>query len=127
MSGSGGGSDSWRPEPMPVAPEATEINKGGGGGGGKVPASPCNIVETTSLNSVNRTVLSKLRTGSTLRVNLLQTRRLVAETEDKGEVAGSITSPSMAQLILCIQGGTEYIAEVLSVRGGLCQIQIRPK
>jgi hypothetical protein len=51
---------------------------------------------------------------------------LVAQTSAGGTV-GSITSPSMPQIIQCItQSGNQYEAEVRSIRGGLCQVEVRP-
>jgi len=127
MSGSnrGGGDESWRPKTKP-APRP----KGGGGSGGKEPPpDPCNITETTTLNSPNRTVLATLRAGDILSV-VFQAgppQRLVAE-QTPGVVAGSITSPSMLQIIQCItQGGYTYVAEVLSIRGAICQVRVRPQ
>ena len=125
MSGGGGGGDTWRPEPKPVPkPKA-----GGDGGGGKEPPDPCNIVETTTLNSPNCTVVATLRTGDllTLVFQAGPPQRLVAE-QSPGVVAGSITAPSMLQIIQCIsQGGYAYVAEVLSVRGAICQVRVRPR
>jgi hypothetical protein len=123
MSGGGGGGDTWRPEPKPTP------RPKGGGGGENVPPDPCNIVETTTLNSPNRTVVTTLRTGDLLTV-VFQAgppQRLVAE-HSSGATAGSITSPSMLQIIQCItQGGHGYVAEVLSVRGAICQVRVRPR
>src|ERR1700693_3812498 len=106
MSGGGGGGD-WRPEPKPP-PERKERDVGGGGGKGKVggsPSDPCNIIETTSLNSVVRTVLTTLRVGDVLDVVFIPgpPQRLVAQAS--GSIAGSITSPSMPQIIQCIKQG----------------------
>jgi hypothetical protein len=123
--GGGGGSDTWRPEPKP-GPRPK--GKGGNGGGG-IPPDPCNITETTTLNSPNRTIVASLRAGDTLAV-VFQAgppQRLVAE-QSPGVVAGSITSPSMLQIIQCItQGGHAYVAEVLSIRGAICQVRVRPQ
>ena len=121
-SGGGGGSD-WRPTATPTP------KGGGGGGGGKEPNNPCNIAEITTLNSPVAAVISKLRAGDLLAV-VFQAgppQRLVAE-QSPGVLAGSITSPSMLQIIQCIRvEGVEYVAEVLSVKGAVCQIRIQPK
>lgn len=123
--GNGGGGDTWRPEPRP----APRPKPGGGGGGGVVPPDPCNIVETTTLNSPNRGVVTTLRPGDLLSV-VFQAgppQRLIAE-KSPGVVAGSITSPLMLQIIQCItQGGHGYVAEVVSVRGAICQVTVRPQ
>jgi hypothetical protein len=91
--GGGGGSDTWRPEPKP-GPRPKGKGENGGGG---IPPDPCNITETTTLNSPNRTIVASLRAGDTLAV-VFQAgppQRLVAE-QSPGVVAGSITSPSIA-------------------------------
>ena len=123
--GSGGGND-WRPEPAKPAPKSKGDDKGGGGK--PVPPDPCNITEVTTLNSVNRNVIAGLRPNDRLAV-VFQAgppQRLVAERQP-GVIAGSITSPSMLQIIQCIQAGHNYDAVVLSVRGAQCQVRIEPR
>jgi hypothetical protein len=124
MSGGSSGGPSW-PEPRPI----TKPKDGdGGGGGGGIPDA-YNIQETTTLNSPDRTVISGLRTGDVLEVvfELGPPRRLVAKTS-AGAVAGAITSPSLPQFIQCItQSNVRYTAEVLSVRGAVCQVRVQPQ
>jgi len=123
--GGGGGGDTWRPEPSPVASKSD----GGSKGGGERPSGPCALVETTTLNSPDRSVIATLRPGDVLDVEFQvgPPKRLLAQ-RDTGEIAGSITSPSMLQIIKCItEGQYQYEAEVLSIRGAICQVQIRPK
>lgn len=125
-SGNGNDDSSWRP-----ASTATPKKASGGGGaaGGVAPNDPCNIVEDTTLNSPNRNVLASLRAGDSLSVEFEAgpPQRLIAR-HGSGAIAGSITSPSMLQIIQCItQGGVSYVAEVLAVRGAVCQIRIRPQ
>jgi hypothetical protein len=122
MSGPGGGDNTWRPTPTP----AEKTN--GSSDRKSPPPDPCNIVETTSLNSPNRTVISTLRSGDLLRIvfEAGPPQRLIAE-QSAGVVAGSITSPSMLQIIQCIAQGYAYVAEVLSVRGAICQVRVRPR
>lgn len=125
MSGGGGGGE-WRPEPK--EPKSRPKGSGKGGGSSSPPPDPCNITEITSLNSVNCTVVASLRQGDRLAV-VFQAgppRQLIAQTAT-GAIAGSITSPSMLQIIQCIQTGVAYVAEVLSVRGAQCQVQIQPQ
>src|SRR5947207_12117892 len=104
MSGSSGGNDKsdWRPEPK--APESRKGGPGGGAGeGGRAPPDPCNVIETTTLNSPDRTVIAILRVGDTLQIVFQPgpPRRLVAQ-HGSGSIAGSITSPAMLQIIECI-------------------------
>lgn len=115
MSGGGGGDDTWRPVARPLA-------TGDGGGGGD---DPCAVHEITVLNSPDRTVLAALRVGEllVLELDLGPPRRLLAKT-NSGQVAGSITSPSLAQLVRCMQEEVAYGLEVLSLRGAVCQVRI---
>ncbi len=124
MSGTGGGSD-WRPEPAKLASKPK--GEGESRGAEAVP-DVCNITEVTTLNSVNRNVLAGLRSNDRLYV-VFQAgppQRLVAQTQ-AGATAGSITSPSMLQIIQCIQAGHNYDAVVISVRGAQCQVRIEPR
>lgn len=88
---------------------------------------PCNIIEATTLNSPDPTVLAMLREGDELDIELQEqpTRRLLAIRD--GNVAGSITSASHAGIVQCIRTGREYRAIVRSIRGGFCQVEIQPK
>lgn len=115
MSGGGGGDDTWRPIPKPP-------KTGGEGGGGD---DPCAIHEVTTINSPDRTVLATLRVGEVLDLILDNgpPRRLLARTAG-GQIAGSITSPSLAQLIRCMQDDVAYGLEILSLRGAVCQVRI---
>jgi hypothetical protein len=124
MSGSDRSNDDWRPAATRPAPRQGE---GEGSGRGSAPPAPCNINETTTLNSVNRNVIATLSPNDRLNV-VLQAgppQRLVAE-QQPGTIAGSITSPTMLQIIQCIQAGYNYVAVVLSVRGAQCQVRIEP-
>ncbi|MCU1273499.1 MAG: uncharacterized protein JWO48_930 [Bryobacterales bacterium] len=119
MSGSsGGGGDTWRPDPRSGKQRASEGEIG--------TDDPCAIAETTTLNSVDRSVLANVRIGDVLDVRYLSgpPRRLVAQARDA--VVGSITSPSMPQIIQCIAArGQVYEAEVRSIRGAMCQVEVR--
>lgn len=128
MSGSGGpGNTDWRP--TDDIPERGDRSGGGErGGGGSAPSDPCIFTETSTLNSPKKNVVVTLRVGDVLDVNLLAgpPRQLVAQ--HNGAIAGSITSPKSPQIIQCIQQrNVTYVAEVTAVRGGVCQIEIRPK
>lgn len=124
-SGGGGGGD-WRP--TGGTGPSDQKTTGSGGKGGGTSRDPCHITELTTLNSPNRTVVTTLRDGDLLDVQLQAgpPRQLVAE--HNGTVAGSITSPKSAQIIQCIsRQGRAYVAEVRSIRGGLCQVEVRPR
>jgi hypothetical protein len=123
MSGGGGGGGDWRPEPK--APLVNPTAAGGGGGIGGVPNDPCVIEEVTNLNSVVAAALRNVRPGDLLDVVFLPgpPHRLVTQDRN-GTTVGSITSRSMLQFIECIQNGRQYVAEVLAIQGGTCQIRV---
>jgi hypothetical protein len=120
MSGSGGGDgDRWRPTAPPEKPSGRKPKDGG-------KPNPCDIVEKTNLNSPNRQVLTGLKVGDVLDVEF-RPPALVAVTVPKKLVAGSITSPSMNRILGCIKQGEHYEAEVLSISGAICQVEVRLK
>jgi hypothetical protein len=111
MSGSGGGGG------------------GGGGGGPQIDVAPnCEIIERTQLNSPKATSIAHIKVQDTLTVKM-ETEggqpALIAETT-AGEHAGSLTPTHLAELIRCIRTGHTYIAVVIRMVGGLCQVEIRP-
>lgn len=113
MSGGGGGGSSgedWR----------------GSGGGASAGDDKCAITERTVLNSPVPDVVAGLSKGDILSVELeTQPRnRLVAKTM-VGAVAGAITSTRIVDIIECIQAGSAYEAEVLSVNAGKVEVEIR--
>ena len=128
MSGSGGsGGGEWRPT-SPAERSDHEAGGGSGGRGGGASSDVCDITEITTLNSLNRTVASTLRVGDVLDVELKvgPPRQLLATRT--GAVAGSITSSKSAQIIRCIKRENRaYVAVVITIRGGLCKVEIRPK
>ena len=118
---SGGGGRDWsevgRPGPR-------DPGSGGGSGGGGQP-DPCDIVSVTNLNSPNPAAIRTFRPGDVLQVAYQAgPPRLLLATTSAGVVAGSITSAEMPRIIACINKGVGYVAEVLSVRGGLCQVRV---
>lgn len=122
MSSGGGPNDDDPPRPPPRPVKA----KAGGESGGA--DDPCNIVERTKVNSPDRTVATTVRNGDALDVqyDAGPPKRLLVRTSS-GAVLGSITSPSMPQIITCILAGREYVAVVLSMSGGMIEIRIEPK
>lgn len=106
-------------------------SKGFGGGGftGSDGYIDCGeIIEKTILNSPNPFVLSLLQPLDILEIFLEEnngsTRVLVKKNE---LIAGSVTFAKLAELILCIQSGTNYVAIIDQISGGRCVVQIRPE
>jgi hypothetical protein len=91
---------------------------------GGVQQNCADIVLRTQLASPDPAVVADLEVGDILNVKLLTaTGPLQALTQD-GDVAGAILTSDPALLINCINSGYEYLAKVLSVHGGDCQISI---
>ena len=104
----------------------------GGGGGGYVgdgagggSGDDCDIVEKVPLNSPKKTVLATLKVGDDLDV-VLVSKSLIARSK-AGNDAGSLTPKSLARLIACIEKGNDYVASVVKVVGGACEVEIRRK
>jgi hypothetical protein len=85
----------------------------------------CDIVSLTNLNSPSAAVIGTLRPNDVMDVRLQAgPPRLLLAVTPAGQVAGSITCAEMARIIACIQQGEVYVADVVSVRGGVCQVRI---
>ena len=117
MSGSGGGSG------------RISFGGGGGAGGGGESSPDCGslIVETT-LNSPVSAVVALLKKGDTLTVEIQVgaggVNSLVAK--HGGQIAGSLTPPSLITILNCIQSGFQYVAIVLNdVTGGVVRVRIQ--
>lgn len=121
---SGGGRDD---EPIRTPARPVKV-KSGKGGAGDVAENPCNIVERTKVNSPDRTVAATVRKNDVLEVEYDQgpPKRLLVRTSSRS-ILGSITSPSMPQIIQCIISGHAYEALILSIAGGMIEIQVQPK
>ena len=88
------------------------------------------MVETT-LNSPVSSVVKNLKRGDILNVEIqvssTQVRTLVAK-ESSGQIAGSLTPPSLIKIITCIEKGYQYVAIVLeNVVGGVVRVRIQGK
>jgi len=103
-----------------------------GGPRGDYPAAPeprdcASLILKPTLSSPVPEVLSKLRKGQTLDVRLQgQKGPVFVETSD-GETAGTVTGTALARLINCIREGFVFIAIVVSINGGQCIVEIRPR
>lgn len=111
---------------------------GGGGGGGPTggglpPGEPgpeldCAVLhDRTILSSPVPSVLSKLKKDDVLSLHLSDPKGPLLVVTDEGEIAGSITSPKMVQLILCIEAGFSFIVIIQDIQGGRCDVLVRPE
>ena len=104
-------------------------SSGGGGGrpGGDGLAVDCDLVEKTVLNSPVGDVLRELKRGDALRVELHTEGkvRLLRALTAEGKVAGSLTPRQTPAIVGCLEKGNRYVAHVLRVSGGMCEVEIR--
>lgn len=108
---------------------------GGGGGGGFGGGGPqidvvtnCEIVERTQVNSPKAVAITHINANDVLTVELVTEggQPVLVAVTGSGERVGSLTPPHLAELIRCIRSGHTFIAVVLRIVGGICQVEIRP-
>lgn len=103
-------------------------NGGGGSYGGSSPSYDCNMLSiNTHLASPDPSVISTLVNNQILDVALVSTTGPIQLVTNDGRIVGAILPTVIAQLIQCISDGHEYIAKVLEIRGGNCQVLITHK
>lgn len=105
MSG-GGGTSHWEPKPE---------------------FDCARLIERTLINSPVPEVVQRLDGGALLRVTLsnLNGAQVLQAVAENGDVAGSLTPPSLPQIIECIGKGHSYVAIVLDRDGGNIRVEIR--
>jgi len=116
MSGSGGGSG-----------RIGFGGEGGAGGGGESSTDCGSLIVDTILNSPVSAVVALLKKGDRLTVEIQVggsgVNSLVAK--HGGQIAGSLTPPSLTTILNCIQNGFQYVAVVLDVTGGVVRVRIQ--
>lgn len=104
---------------------------GSGGGGDWIipPGDSCErLMSETTLTSPDRVIVSQLRQGTLLDVEVDNSgMRPVVRAMYDGKAAGSITSSIIQRIVECIEKGYDYVAEVLSVQGGTCKVRVRAR
>ena len=81
---------------------------------------------TTQLSSPKASVIEGLEAGDLLDVALLPGANTVVGVLRNGQVAGGLASPDVQRLRECIDGGTQYNAEVKEVNGAQVRVRVRP-
>src|ERR1035437_6899779 len=90
------------------------------------PVTDCSsIIEHTILNSPDPKVLSKLKVNDQLQLEAKTDRGPLVAIDSSGNIAGSITSGILAQLLDCIKKGYKFIAIIEEMDGGKCKVEIR--
>lgn len=102
----------------------------GGSREGEGPSTPgediCSKINfDTAINSPKPQIISRLKKGDILQVDLREDRaKTFIAVLHKDEIAGSITE-RIDRLASCIREGYTFVAEVLSIDGGKIKINIR--
>lgn len=92
---------------------------------GPYPNENCeNLVINTHLSSPDPAVLETLEEGDILTIRVQGDQGPIQAVDDAGVVAGNIISREQARLLQCINEGTQYVADVISIRKAHCDIQI---
>jgi hypothetical protein len=107
------------------------MSGGGGGGGSWIPTNndACEtLTEILPLNSPVPTVLRGLSPGDILEIEARPTNNsVIVVALSQGAIAGTITSAIFQRIAECIDGGFEYVAEVLEIQGAVCKVRVRRK
>jgi hypothetical protein len=105
---------------------------GGGGGsyagddsGGK--ELDCNIVRRDSLTDPDPKVLKTLKKGDVCEVQLDESAgRARIVVVHKGAIVGILFFQGFTRMIECMRGGHDYIAIIQTLKGGWCEVEVRP-
>ena len=109
---------------------------GSGGGGGRDlpnggPTDDCaTLVVETTLNSPVPAVVATLSEHDLLTVEIALTPKGASQLVAKdraGNRAGSLTPPSLVQIINCIGKKYMFVAQVIEISGGSVRVRIRAK
>lgn len=121
MGGSGSGSSSFTGS----GGGGRSTGKGMAGAGAGSPKFDCSAFQTrASLRSPKKDVIDSLNVGDILDLRLTEKKPPVLAVTQDGEVAGSIVIPERDDLVKCMNKGTEYVAEVMSIEGGSCIVHV---
>jgi hypothetical protein len=83
-----------------------------------------NLVITTNLASPQANVINGLTVGDILTIQAASASGPIQALNSNNQIAGSIVSREQIRLLNCINGGTQYEAEVLALNTGQCTVQI---
>jgi len=102
----GSGSSGWEPTP---------------------PRDPCGTLSfRASLNSPQPAVVALLTVGHVLSIGMAPAPQHAVQVSHGMSVAGTLTGPKISSLINCLLNGYCFEAEVVSISGGHCVVDVRP-
>jgi hypothetical protein len=103
---------------------------GGSGPGGWTPppvVNPCTTLSFRSaVNSPKPAALKGIKEGTVLIVELQSIPTTAVVVKHKAIEVGALTGAKIASLINCLQNGYRFKADVVSITGGNCQVEVRP-
>lgn len=121
MGGSGSSDPNFGRSSGATGREASDGDGDGAGMRGDV----CGIIEITILASPKPKVLANLKVGDDLYLRLNNNSPPVLAMTVNNEIAGTVIVRSLADLVQCISEGNSYVATVLNLDGGVCEIEVR--
>ena len=106
-----------------------------GSGGGNSPSfnipsqnDSCeNIIINTNLASPQAIVIANLTVGNRLNIIAATDQGPIQALDGNGQIAGNIISREQIRLLNCIRQGTVYVADIIEIDNGQCQVQIHSK
>jgi hypothetical protein len=116
------GSPSAPPRRRPQPQRETETGGDPGGVG-----DPCDISLSTFLDAPRSDVLPTLRKGDELDVAVRSQGSIVVAvciTRNSLRLAGTLPTDLAGPIITCIQSQVKFVATVLQVAGGLCEVKV---
>jgi hypothetical protein len=100
----------------------------GGRPGGGARYDDCSSLSfEASLYSPVPSVITKLKVGDYLRIELDDTEKTVLALNNRREIAGTLVGKNMLKIIDCLRKNFKYKGEITKISGGSCTITIMPK
>ncbi len=124
MGGSGGGSVSFGRPSQPDVADDPKPSTGGGGGGGGQPDACLGIDINLVLQSPQPAVVSKLRKGDSLTMELTNGAPPIRAMTQSGQLAGTVIPPDIKKLTDCMKQGHKFVADVLQIKGGAVTVRV---
>lgn len=81
----------------------------------------------TYLASPQAEAMEAMEVGSILAIHAVSATGPILAVSSNGETVGSIISREQIRLLKCLVKGVNFIAEVISINGAECRVQIRPE
>lgn len=104
----------------------------GSGGNGEGPSiniggqnDSCeNLIINTNLATPQAQVINNLNVGDILNVDIVTDQGPIQVLDLNGNLAGNVISREQIRLLNCLVKGVVYVAEVIGINNGQCQIRI---